>query len=60
MSECETVLWLTTGFSRGRTGFDITAGRPLEVFKVTGKLVLPFSLHVRMIRFSFFMVFMVF
>ena len=40
MSECKTVSvaqWLSTGFSRGRPGFDITGGRPLEVFKVTGK-----------------------
>ena len=29
---------------RGRLGFDITAGPPLEVLKVTGKLVLSLSL----------------
>ena len=53
--------WLSTGFSRGRPGFDITAGRPLEVLKVTGKQVLPLSLHVRTVGLSsFFMVFTVF
>ena len=36
--------WLSTGISRGRPGFDITAGPPLEVSK----------LHVRLVRFSFF------
>ena len=29
--------WLSTGFSRGRPGFGITAGRPLEVLKGTVK-----------------------
>ena len=47
-------LWISTGFQRGRPGFDITAGPPLEVSKVTGKFVLPLSLHVRMVRLSFF------
>ena len=44
MSECKTVSvaqWLNAGFSRERSGFDITAGRPVEVLKVTGKQVLP-------------------
>ena len=62
MSECKTVSvaqWLSTGFSRGRPGFDITTGRPLEVLKVSGKYVLPLSLQGRMVR-LFFMVFMVF
>ena len=37
-----------------RPGFDITAGLPLDVVKVTGKKVLPLSLHMRMVRLSFF------
>ena len=40
MGEGKTVTvaqWLSTGFSCGRPGFDITAGRSLEVSKVTGK-----------------------
>ena len=40
MSEYKTVSvaqWLSTGFLRERPGFDITAGRPFEVLKVTGK-----------------------
>ena len=47
-------LWLGTGFSRGRPGFDIKAGPPVEVLKETGKYVLPLSLHVRVVRLSFF------
>jgi len=38
LSECKTVSvaqWLSTGFSRGRPGSDITAGPPLKVLKVT-------------------------
>ena len=34
VNECKSVFvaqWLSTGFSRGRPGFDITAGPPLEV-----------------------------
>ena len=57
MSECKTLSvaqWLSTRFSRGRPGFDITAGPPLKVLKVKGKLVLPLSLHVQMVRLSFF------
>ena len=45
---------LSTGFLRGRSGFDITAGPLLEVVKVTGKWVLLLSLHVRMVRLSSF------
>ena len=38
--ECKTVsvaLWLSTGFSRERPGFDIMAGPPFGALKVTGK-----------------------
>ena len=51
MNECKTVSvaqWLNAGFSRERSGFDITAGLG------TGKQVLPWSLHVQMVRISFF------
>ena len=57
MSKCKTVSvaqWLSTGFSRERLGLDVTARRPFEVLKVTVKKVLPLSLHVQMVRFSFF------
>ena len=50
--------WISTGFSRRRTGFDITAGSLLEVLKVDLKYVLSLSTYVRMV--FFFMVFMVF
>ena len=57
MGECKTVFvaqWLNAGFSRERPGFDITAGRPVEVLEVTGTQILPWSLHVQMVRISFF------
>ena len=63
MSECKTVFvaqWLNAGFSRERPRFDIMAGRPVEVLEVTGKQVLPWSLHVQMVRISFFYSFYVF
>ena len=31
------------------------AGQPVEVLEVTGKQVLPWSLHVQMVRISFFL-----
>ena len=49
MSEYKTVsvaFWLSTGFSRRRPGFDITAGPPLEVLKIIEEKVLPLSLHL--------------
>ena len=58
MSECQTVFvaqWLNAGFSRERPRFDIMAGRPVKVLEVTGKQVLPWSLHVQMARISFFL-----
>ena len=63
MSESQTVFvaqWLNVGFSRERPRFDIMAGRPVEVLEVTGKQVLPWSLHVHMARISFFYGFYVF
>ena len=47
-------LWISTGFSRGRPGFDITAGSLLEVLKVNLKYLLSLSIYVRMVRLSFF------
>ena len=39
MSECDNTVsvakWLSIGLSRGGLGYDITAGPPLDVFKVT-------------------------
>ena len=61
MSVCKTVSvaqWISTGFSRGRPGFDITAGSLLEVLKVNLKCVLSLSIYVQMVGLSFF--FMVF
>ena len=46
---------------RYSSGFDILAGPPLEVIKITEEKVLPLSLHLKMVRLSFFLkVFMVF
>ena len=45
--------WLSTGFSRGRPGFDIMAGPPLEVLKISKKKVLPLSQHLQMVRLFF-------
>ena len=48
-------LWISTGFSRGRLGFDITAGSLLKVLKVNLKYLLSLSIYVRMVRLSFFL-----
>ena len=58
MSECKTfsvAQWISTGFSRRRTGFDITTGSLLEVLKVNLKYVLSLSTYVRMVFFLWFL-----